>query len=402
MGFHASSSIFHRVVLDQVTGSSTSLIRPQSRQGLELLLNASASESIWEFGISRGDFSYETLSTHRGIGTTFSCLTSGLMYFSPVRISPEESDDAVPVIFNPTSAQYVSLPKPIGFDSFVGFSSVVGFDPIDKQHKVLLTQCGGDLSVLTLGTGETMWRKIQCPLTHYPLANDKGICINGVLYYLAYTYDENDQHYDVIVCFDVRSEKFSFIDRESYDFLFVNPYGYRGTKWINYKGKLGLIECVINFDVLSCVWVLADVEKPEWSKYVYTLPPDDIKNVDRHNISVVGMTATGEIVLSNRCVSSKRLNVFYFNPERSTFQSVEIQGINGEYYHGNRVYAFVDVVEDLHVNDAKYLKSSQGLASLREMPKPIFRKRPKLPKPQNLGNSAPLLKNKYDLLADLQ
>ncbi|CAA7061267.1 unnamed protein product [Microthlaspi erraticum] len=210
-----------------------------------------------------------------------------------------------------------------------------------------------------------MWRKIQCPLAHYPLDNDKGICINGVLYYLAKPRGENNQYSQVLVCFDVRSEKFSFIDSESY--IYVNPYGDGDTKWINYKGKLGLIECVINCDCAELrLWVLADVEKQEWSKYVYTLPPDDIKNVDRHNVSVVGMTATGI----------------------------------GEYHH--RVYAFVDVVEDLHVNDAKYLKSSQGLNNIWETPNPIIRKMPKLPKPQNLGNSAPLLKNKYDLLADLE
>ncbi|CAA7061265.1 unnamed protein product [Microthlaspi erraticum] len=269
-------------------------------------------------------------------GTTFSCLTSGLMYFSSVRISPKEWDNGVHVIFNPTSRQYVSLPRAIGSNSFIGF------DPIDKQHKVLLTGRGGNHRVLTLGTGETMWRKIQCPLTHYPLESDKGICINGVLYYLAATYK-------------------------------------RDTKWINYKGKLGVIECVINRDIAELrLCVLGDVEKQEWSKYVYTLPPDDIKAkaVDSRNVYVVGMTATGEIVLADKYVSSKRLHVFYFNPERSTFQSVEILGI-GEYYRQmphHRVFAFVDVVEDLHVNDAKYLKSSQGLNIIREMPKPIIRK----------------------------
>ncbi|CAA7061306.1 unnamed protein product [Microthlaspi erraticum] len=88
MGFHASSSIFHRVVLDQVTGSSTSLIRPQSRDELELLLNASASESIWEFGISRGDFSYETLSTQRHLYNVF-LSHLWIDVFLSVRISPK-------------------------------------------------------------------------------------------------------------------------------------------------------------------------------------------------------------------------------------------------------------------------------------------------------------------------
>ncbi|CAA7061262.1 unnamed protein product [Microthlaspi erraticum] len=330
----------------------------------------------------------------RCIPTTLPCLISGLIYFSRVESSPKESDDGAPVIFNPTSRQYVSFPERIGFDSFIGF------DPIDKQHKVLVTGRGGNHRVLTLGTGETMWRKIQCPLFHRPLDSDRGICINGVLYYFADTYDENDKRYDVIVCFDVRSEKFSFIDGKS--------YGDRDFKWINYKGKLGVIECVIKFSFAELrLWVLEDVEKQEWSNYVYPLPRDDIyKAVDRDNVSVVGMTATGEIVLSNICVSSKRLNVFYFNPERNTFQSVGIKGI-GEYYYEkpfHRVYAFVDVVDDLHVNDAKYLKSSQSLNIIRETPKLIIWERAtKLANrpinPPKLRNFAPFLKNKYNLLS---
>ncbi|CAL9216890.1 unnamed protein product [Arabidopsis halleri] len=114
-----------------------------------------------------------------------------------------------------------------------------------------------------LGTGKMTWRNIQCPFTEYPLL--KGICINGVLYYLAQYIDERNHICYVIVCLDVRSEKFKFVDAIC---LFH--------QLINYKGKLGGINLnyASNNGFPLNMWVLEDVEKQEWSKYgrnMYTL-----------------------------------------------------------------------------------------------------------------------------------
>ncbi|KFK40329.1 hypothetical protein AALP_AA3G360300 [Arabis alpina] len=100
-----------------------------------------------------------------------------------------------------------------------------------------------------------------------------------------------------------------------------------------------------NDAIKLCVWVLEDVEKQEWSKYVYTLPESQ---VPVYNVFVVGMTATGEIVLSAK-QTSRPFYVFYYNPEKNTLQSVEIRGV-GEHQEAfdsdRRVYAFVDYVVD--------------------------------------------------------
>ncbi|CAL9232262.1 unnamed protein product, partial [Arabidopsis halleri] len=157
----------------------------------------------------------------------------------------------------------------------------------------------------------------------------------------------------MIVCFDVRAEKFRFID------------GWYIHQLINYKGKLGGIN--LHYEQ-HCEWstewhtrelqlrVLEDVEKQEWSKYVYPF----LENGYRKHLSVVGMTMTSEIVLSENW-GSRPYNVFYFNPERNTFQCVNFQGVGAKhekFNHCGIVYAFVDHVEDLSVNDAKHLKSS--------------------------------------------
>ncbi|ESQ33728.1 hypothetical protein EUTSA_v10009523mg [Eutrema salsugineum] len=233
---------------------------------------------------------------------------SGLICFCYIQFSYK-----VHVICNPSTGQCASLPK---LRTHGGSYSFFGFDPIDKKVKVLF-KAYDDHRILTLGTGEMSWRNIQCPIPINPSPYSKGMCINGVLYYIA-----EHNTFEFIVCFDVRSEKFKFIE----------------------KGKLGGIFMKYGTPELH-LWVLEDVEKQKWSEYVYTLP--DYKFVDLRYVTVAGVTATGEIVLSMR-YASKPFYVLYLNPERSTHQSVEIQGF-GDYDDENfSVKVFVDHVEDLN------------------------------------------------------
>ncbi|ESQ33704.1 hypothetical protein EUTSA_v10009628mg [Eutrema salsugineum] len=127
-------------------------------------------------------------------------------------------------VLNPSTGRCASMPKLTS-----GLTSYLGFDPIDKQFKLLsISYCSwsdeiDDHSILTLGTGEMTWRKIQCPLT-YDL-NSREICINGVLYYLAHKTSKEIEEIPLIVCFDVRTEKFKFIELEDwffYDATLIN------------------------------------------------------------------------------------------------------------------------------------------------------------------------------------
>jgi len=193
-----------------------------------------------------------------------------------------------------------------------------------------------------------------------------GICINGVLYFLAHTEDISYRYYEyVIVCFDVTSEKFTFVGVQKFCLL------------INYKGKLDVIYWEDDVDIHEIcyfakdldeyldenldadatnelhVWVLEDVEKQEWSKYAYTWTDDTFFH--RH-LSIAGATASGEIVFSMRKYTSKQpFYVFYFNPERNTLQRVEIQGFGEAFRTTCSVRTFVNHVEDLDVNDLEQL-----------------------------------------------
>ncbi|XP_010480824.1 PREDICTED: F-box protein At3g57590-like [Camelina sativa] len=305
--------------------------------------------------------------------TSHASSSDGLIIFPDVC----KLGEAVRVICNPTTGKYATLPK-LSMMTSRESTDLFGFDPIDKQYKVLIM---GYVTfdetvhyILTLGTGHMRWRRIQCPISHHVCST--GICINGDLYYLADKMDEKSHgKTNLLVCFDVRSEKFKFVDAEF-------AYDNWRTTLINYKGKLGVINW--NYDdahvIELSMWVLEDMEKHEWSEYIYTLPEN--KDLDVDDITIAGVTATGEIVFSSLNSTCKPFYVIYYNPEKNTLQNivVEIQGF--EAYHECKVYTFVDYVEDLSVNDAKQLRSSiyarsvkkkRSLNSITERSKPQHR-----------------------------
>ncbi|CAD5314147.1 unnamed protein product [Arabidopsis thaliana] len=348
------------------------------------------SQNPCENKLSPADFH---MKFSKGISNYSCSYASGLIYFDGMCIRKED-EDAKHVLCDPLTGKYVILPELRVGDSY----SYLGFDPVDKEFKVLFMTTRNNIAwkdldhyILTLGTGELKWRRIRCAFTHEPVW--ERICINGVLYYSAMN---SDGDY-VIVSFDVRSEKFKLVDAECRS---------RFNGLINYKGKLcGIILEYASHDggftVKLSMWVLEDVEKPEWSKHVYSLWTESQVVKVNHNLSVSGMTATGDIVLSTK-YASQPFYVFYFNPERKTLQvpSVEVEGLGA-----NRAcisyYAFADYVEDLSVNDAvRQLKSSP----LQQQGQNIVTKRPKPRQGQDtshdLSKSAPSVKNKYEFLAD--
>ncbi|XP_010460722.1 PREDICTED: F-box protein At2g16450-like [Camelina sativa] len=325
--------------------------------------SSSALVSAAEFHVKK--FSPKDINIHHYSNIMhFSCVyNSGLIYFHGCRYQGK------PVICNPNTGRYAVLPKRYTYRKAYSF---FGFDPIGKQYKVLYMAYAtgpGDHALLTFGAPADMrWRKIECSTIH-EIQSD-GVCINGVVYYLGNTKDpwDDDAHDDyVIVCFDLRSEKFSFIHVE------------RFCRLINFMGKLALIYWEDDFDIYEAVnyefnidkylddhlvadvnkelhvWVLEDVAKQDLSKHNYTWSTDNI--FFRRHVSIAGVTASGEIVFAMRkYTSGQPFYVFYFSPERNTLQRVEVQGFGEGFKNPCSVRTFVNHVEDLHVNDLELLK----------------------------------------------
>ncbi|CAL9234019.1 unnamed protein product [Arabidopsis halleri] len=255
------------------------------------------------------------------------------------------------VICNPITSESVTLPQ---LKSMMMWSkSVLGYDPIEKQFKVFCTKWSphhkfnthGEHYVLTLGAGggKMIWRMIRCSKPFRPVF-DGGICINGCFYYFGKL--NCDREDVVIVCFDVRNEKLSFIEKPKGMILKYE------SKLINHKGRLGIFQCSNSglitrssksFDLL----ILEDVKKNGWTKRSYVLPFMWRNMVEyTTKLRIVGMNGTCEIVLSPYGLSDRPYYLFYYNLEMNSVRKVEIQGL-GAFKTSTLAHLFVDYVEDV-------------------------------------------------------
>ncbi|CAH8268007.1 unnamed protein product [Arabidopsis lyrata] len=188
-------------------------------------------------------------------------------------------------------------------------------------------------NVLSLGTGELSWRTIECSISHCSASD--GICINGVVYYLAACNGTRLHTPIKLVCFDVRFEKFKFLD--------VNSMIWMSTL-VNFNGKLGAIlpdELTESIELR----VLEDPEEGKWSRHIYIFPPI-WKNLvaQEYFLCVVGMTHSGEIVFSSYFPSDP-FYVLRYNVERNTIIKVEIQRLGSR--KGSEIFTFIDHVENV-------------------------------------------------------
>ncbi|KAH0883346.1 hypothetical protein HID58_059442, partial [Brassica napus] len=159
-----------------------------------------------------------------------------------------------------------------------------------------------------LGIGNMTWRLIECDVPHsYP--GTKSICINGVLYYNAR--DSNGD--DMVVRFDVRSEKYSFVNFIERRMLPVTL--------INFQGKLASVR-------------------------LSSLPPMWKGAHAREHCYFDGVTATNEFVFSP-FFPSKPLHVYYYNFVKKTVTKVEIQGMGAFERRRSRVDIFLNHVADV-------------------------------------------------------
>ncbi|XP_010501989.1 PREDICTED: F-box protein DOR-like [Camelina sativa] len=228
----------------------------------------------------------------------------------------------------------------------------LGYDPVDKQFKVLCSTWSpfNSLSipaehyVLTLGE-QMVWRTIECcrPIRHLVQGGD-GICINGLLYYMA----ESNNYQDIfIVCFDTRFEKLSFINKP--DGMW--PVGLE-SRLVNHKGQLGIMQCsnpnrIDGHATSFCLWLLQG-GGTEWTKHISQLPFLWWNLAGETELGIVGIRAgTCELVLSPRFLSGRPIYLFYFDLERNIVTSVGIQGFEGVNSNILLAYCFVDYVENL-------------------------------------------------------
>ncbi|KAG7564746.1 F-box associated interaction domain [Arabidopsis suecica] len=247
-----------------------------------------------------------------------------------------------PLICNPSTGEYMSLPKARN-----EMSPFFGYDPIDKLFKVLCLSDDFVFQVSTLGTsGEEMtWRMVECPVPHYPLSAE--ICIDGVLYYLAKVRGNISTLPFMVVCFDYRLERFKFLD-----LVLITV----SSALINYNGKLGVLSASsyrvdYNTEAIE-LRVLEDADEVKWSKTVYKFPYYWKDLAENTYLYIVGMTTTGEIVLST-CYVHNPFYIFYYNTVKNSVVRVRIDfGIKPlRALKCSKISTFVNHVENVKLMD---------------------------------------------------
>lgn len=255
----------------------------------------------------------------------------------------EISDNASKVICNPTTGQFLTLPRVKTKRRHPDFiPSLLGYDPVNHLYKVLSMtvrylprqhEDGPVLSqehqVFTLGATRKTWRIIQCKHPHCPATN--SLCRDGVIYYGAW-YNSHEEG-SLIMSFDVRSEDFAVTKLPGH----VKIRHYSQTSLVKYQETIALVDHTYTGKV--DLWVLLDVEKQEWSKISVLLPSIDGTIV----FYCRGTISTGELIFAPSWFAIPYF-LLYYNLKGNNARRVEIQGVRDSV---GPVIAYLDHVESL-------------------------------------------------------
>ncbi|CAH8389615.1 unnamed protein product [Eruca vesicaria subsp. sativa] len=258
---------------------------PRKHQLLSLRLSSS---------INSSESSLKPELTFPGMGGHKMVVLRGLILYSLCRKA---------CIYNPTTRQDVILPaiKSKILDQrepkYVHY--FFGHDPVHDHYKIVCTivihprdrgKITSEHWVFLLEPGG-FWKKVEYDdQPHMPTR--EGFCINGVIYYLAFTHTCRDNVY----CFDVRSEEFSKIQAP----LEVSEFG-QSVGFIEHGGKPALLDYThIGETGVSELWVL-EVDGGTWLRKSLVLKPCQrhlVDDIDILDLSVHGTGQNDEVILA--------------------------------------------------------------------------------------------------------
>lgn len=237
--------------------------------------------------------------------------------------------DSRVMIGNPTTGQFLTLPR-LKSTRRRGVLSFFGYDPVNDAYKVLcLTVLRGrqkresqvvaeDHQVYTLGGDQKKWRMVECKHPHLPftpsIVTNKGICLNGVLYY--YAWIKNDAS---LISFDLISEEFNVVKLPEDIYCLVNYTGKVAiTRWPTADGEVHL-------------WVLEDATKQQWSKVSIVVPSWQELVGKNRSFRFRGTVSTGELIFSP--FSSDRVPFFFisYNLKENKTQKVLVREFGSPY-----------------------------------------------------------------------
>ncbi|KFK25795.1 hypothetical protein AALP_AA8G161800 [Arabis alpina] len=251
-------------------------------------------------------------------------------------------------ITNPSAGKIIHLPSVkirTSLDEQI-VRSFFGYDSVHDQYKVLCLKEKPQIStkhqVHTLGAKKKPWRAIQkcriqkCRIRHRTFSN-RHVCIDGVVYYVAYTGADFSQL--SLMRFHLKSVSVN---------LFTSlPPGIGPLHFvtlINYKGKVALSAKTSTYKYE--VWIVD--QDAVWSKKSFSIEP--WKDLIQLSFHITGTIRTGEFVLAPRHYS-EGFSVIYYNPDTNSFRNTKVE-VNEDYEfkrRGTRAIVFSDYVESVRL-----------------------------------------------------
>ncbi|XP_010489757.1 PREDICTED: putative F-box protein At3g10790 [Camelina sativa] len=255
-------------------------------------------------------------------------------FFPPVRgLLCCLNDNNRVMIGNPTTCQFITLPRVQTVRK--GISYFFGYDPVNGEYKVLCMTASrnGTASdvvsqehqVFTLGARSKKWRKIECKHPHYTSPRTEGLCSNGFVYYLAWIQLDLS-----LICFDVRSEKFSLIEL---------PKG-GNVQYLSHYGEKIVAANLLVTGTLD-LWVLEDASKPHWSEISIVIPSWTDSYGQFEFFILRGRLGNGELVLAPVFVTDPFF-ILCYDLKESKARKIQMEGIGT---HLMRINVYLDHVE---------------------------------------------------------
>lgn len=228
-------------------------------------------------------------------------------------------------VCNPSTRQAISLPfvcpkgSPAATSTYFCVNSF-GFDPVTKQYKVLNSWANyqnekTEYRVFILGTNS--WRLVHDGPPYSP--QRESICVNGVIYFRSWVRTNNREAF--MVAFDVHNESFRVIGLPE-----GAPTNADGSCLIHLRGRVCIVEFLLDFKNRASLWMLEDNSSNVWIKH-YVAFSSYWKRLGRDlKYFVVGTIQADKILLAPRCLS-KPFYLFYYHIQTSNLRRVQISGL---------------------------------------------------------------------------
>ncbi|KAG7592918.1 F-box associated interaction domain [Arabidopsis thaliana x Arabidopsis arenosa] len=252
------------------------------------------------------------------------------------------------IVTNPSTGRSITLPSVRTRRMVV--KSFFGYDLVSDQYKVLcmterLHCLRQDLSsqhqVFTLGEKKP-WKMIDSTSIpgHCPWSN--GVCIDGVVYYVAKTGKGMSQL--SLMRFDLRADTLNLFTSLPEE---IRTSSLCSDTLLNFEGKVAI--AIPTTSYIFDVWVMdQDGEKHEWLKNI-TFSIEPWKSLFGY-LYVRGTTHTGEFILAPWQYSDE-FYVFHYNPGKNSFTKIKIDVSADDEFKGRskRAIVFSNYVESVRL-----------------------------------------------------